>query len=83
MARRFKPRNPIPKKKLIKDLEEGLTLDEIGQKYNKSRSFISESLSMHNIKIDDISGRKQAMKERKRKLENRSFVDVLYDRIKK
>lgn len=83
MVRKFKPRNPIPKKKLIEDLKMGLTLEEIGQKYNKSRSFISESLTMHGIKAEEIEGRKKAMQERKRMLENRPFIDVLYDKIKR
>lgn len=82
MARKFKPRNIIPKKKLIELLEQGYTLEEIGKKFNKSRSFISETLALHNIKTEDIEGRKYAMKQRRKMLESRSFIDVLYDKIK-
>ena len=38
--RNFKPRKLIPKKQLLSLLEEGYTLDDIGEKYHKSRSYI-------------------------------------------
>lgn len=80
--RPFKPRKIIPKDVLINLLKEGYTLEEIGNKYGKSRSYISELLNLHNIKADDIEGRKYAMKQRRKMLENRCFVDVLYDKLK-
>lgn len=83
MARKFKPRTIIPKQKLIELLEEGYTLDEIGERFNKSRSYISEMLTFHDIKTKDIEGRKYAMKQRRKMLESRSFIDVLYDKIKR
>ena len=83
MARKFKPRTIIPKKKLIELLEQGYTLDEIGEKFNKSRSYISEMLKIHEIKTEDIEGRKYAMKQRRKQLASRSFLDAFYDKIKK
>lgn len=83
MARKFKPRTIIPKQKLMDLLKEGYTLEEIGDKFNKSRSYISEMLSFHDIKTEDIEGRKYAMKKRRKMLESRSFIDVLYDKIKR
>lgn len=83
MVRKFKPRTMIPKQKLIDLLEQGYTLDEIGEKFNKSRSVISETLKFHGIKANEIEGRKYAMKQRRKVLESRSFVDVLYDKIKR
>lgn len=80
--RPFKPRKIIPKQRLINYLEEGYTLEEIGAEIGKSRSYISELLVLHNIKADDIEGRKYAMKQRRKMLESRPFVDVMYDRIK-
>lgn len=78
----FRPRKIIPKAVLIEYLEMGYTLEEIGSEIGKSRSYISELLNLHNIKADEIEGRKQAMRQRKKMLESRSFVDVMYDRIK-
>lgn len=83
MARKFKPRTIIPKQKLIDLLQEGYTLDEIGERFNKSRSFISETLKFHGIKAEEIEGRKYAMKQRRKQLESRSFVEVLYEKIKR
>ena len=80
--RPFKPRKIIPKQRLINYLKEGYTLEEIGAEIGKSRSYISELLVLHNIKTDDIEGRKYAMKQRRKMLESRPFVDVMYDRIK-
>lgn len=80
--RPFKPRKIIPKQRLINYLEEGYTLEEIGKEIGKSRSYISELLNLHGIKTQDIEGRAYAMKQRRRMLENRSFVDVMYDKIK-
>ena len=80
--RPFRPRKIIPKQVLIDYLEKGYTLEEIGQEIGKSRSYISELLNLHGIKADDIEGRKYAMKQRRKMLESRSFVDVLYDKIK-
>ena len=81
--RKFKPRKIIPKDVLIKYLEEGYTLEEIGDKYGKSRSYVSELLALHDIKAEDIEGRKYAMKQRRKMLESRCFVDVLFDKLKK
>lgn len=80
--RPFRPRKIIPKQRLIDYLEEGYTLEEIGKEIGKSRSYISELLNLHGIKTQDIEGRAYAMKQRRRMLENRSFVDVMYDKIK-
>lgn len=80
--RPFHPRKIIPKQRLINYLEEGYTLEEIGKEIGKSRSYISELLSLHGIKTQDIEGRAYAMKMRRKMLENRSFVDVMYDKIK-
>ena len=79
--RPFKPRKILPKQKLINYLEEGYTLEEIGNEIGYSRSYISEMLNLHNIKTADIEGRQYAMKQRKM-LESRPFIDVLYDKIK-
>ena len=80
--RPFKPRKIIPKQRLINYLEEGYTLEEIGAEIGKSRSYISELLVLHDIKAEDIEGRKYAMRQRKKMLESRPFVDVMYDKIK-
>ena len=80
--RPFRPRKIIPKNVLINYLEEGYTLEEIGKEIGKSRSYISELLQLHGIKTDDIEGRKYAMKQRRKMLESRGFIDVMYDRIK-
>lgn len=80
--RPFKPRKIIPKQRLIEYLEKGYTLEEIGEEIGKSRSYISELLVLHNIKADDIEGRKYAMRQRKKMLASRPFVDVMYDKVK-
>lgn len=80
--RPFRPRKIIPKDRLIKYLEEGYTLEEIGKEIGKSRSYVSELLNLHNLKTEDIEGRKYAMKQRRKMLESRPFVDVMYDKIK-
>lgn len=80
--RPFKPRKIIPKQKLIDYLKEGYTLEEIGDEIGKSRSYISELLVLHNIKADEIEGRKYAMRQRKKMLQSRPFVDVMYDKVK-
>lgn len=80
--RPFKPRKIIPKQKLIDYLEKGYTLEEIGQEIGYSRSYVSELLALHNLKTNDIEGRAYAMKQRRKMLESRPFIDVLYDRIK-
>ena len=80
--RPFKPRKILPKQRLIDYLEKGYTLEEIGKEIGYSRSYISEMLALHDIKTKDIEGRAYAMKQRRKMLENRGFIDVLYDRIK-
>lgn len=80
--RPFKPRKIIPKQRLIDYLEKGYTLEEIGQEIGKSRSYISELLNLHDIKTADIEGRQYAMKQRRKMLESRPFIDVMYDKIK-
>lgn len=80
--RPFKPRKILPKKKLIDYLEKGYTLEEIGAEIGYSRSYISEMLALHDIKTKDIEGRQYAMKQRRKMLESRPFIDVLYDKIK-
>ena len=81
--RNFKPRSPIPKQKLLNDLQNGLTLQEIGDKYNKSKSFISECCTMYNIVLDDIDQRNKKRKRRKTKKQKKSFVDIMYKKIRK
>lgn len=81
--RPFRPRKIIPKDVLMDYLKQGYTLEEIGKEIGKSRSYISELLALHGIKTEDIEGRKYAMKQRRKMLESRSFVDVMYDKIKK
>ena len=83
MVRHFNLRSPIPKHKLLEDLENGLTLQEIGDKYGRARSTISENCAMYNINIESIEGRKEKMLQRKKNKKNKSFVDVMYNRIKK
>lgn len=80
--RPFRPRKIIPKQRLINYLKEGYTLEEIGNEIGKSRSYISELLVLHGIKAEEVEGRKYAMKQRKKMLESRPFVDVMYDKIK-
>ena len=81
--RNFNPRSPIPKKRLMEDLIAGLTLQEIAIKYNKSRSFISECCTMYDIQLDAIEGREEKKKQRKRNNKQKSFVDVMYNKIKR
>ena len=81
--RNFNPRSPIPKDKLIENLEKGLTLQEIAIKYNKSRSFISECCTMYNINLDEIEGREKKKKQRRSKKKKQSFVDIMYNKIKR
>ena len=83
MARHFNPRSPIPKKKLMESLEKGLTLQEIADHYGRSRSFISECCSLYDIDLDSIEGREEKKKQRKHEKRNKSFVDIMYDKIKK
>lgn len=77
----FKPKKLIPYDELIKYLKEGYTLEEIGKKIGKSRSYISEMLKEYDIKAEEIEGRKYAMKQRRKMLESRPFIDVMYDKI--
>ena len=79
--RSFNPRKIIPKNKLIEYLKQGYTLEEIGKEIGKSRSYISELMSLHNIKAEEIEGRKYAMKQRRKMLESRPFIEVMYDKI--
>lgn len=79
--RNFNPRKIIPKNKLIDYLEKGYTLEEIGKEIGKSRSYISELMALHGIKGEEIEGRKYAMKQRRKMLESRPFIDVMYDKI--
>jgi len=86
MAKRrpnFRPRAPIPKDKLIQHLEDGLTLQEIGDLYNKARSTISETCALYGIEIESIQGRDEKIKQRKHKKKTQSFINVMYDKIKK
>lgn len=83
MARHFNPRSPIPKDRLLKELKEGKTLQEIGDKYGRSRSFISENCAMYEINVEDIEGREKLMKKRKKEKKTKSFIDVMFDKIKK
>ena len=83
MARHFNPRSPIPKDRLLKELKEGKTLQEIGDKYGRSRSFISENCAMYEINVENIEGREDLMKKRKKEKKTKSFVDVMFDKIKK
>lgn len=81
--RNFRPRSPIPKQALLNGLEQGLTLQEIALKYNRSRSFISECCTMYNINLDEIEGREKKKKQRRKNKRKKSFVDVMYDKIKR
>lgn len=83
MARHFNPRSPIPKDRLLRELEKGKTLQEIGDQYGRSRSFISENCAMYNIDVSQIKGREEKKKERKKQKKIQSFVDVMYDKIKR
>lgn len=81
--RNFNPRSPIPKNKLMENLEKGLTLQEIATKYNRSRSFISECCAMYEIDLDKIEGREEKKKKRKKRKRYHSFIDIMYDKIKR
>lgn len=86
MAKRrpnFRPRAPIPKDKLLKHLEDGLTLQEIGDLYNKARSTISETCALYGIDINEIGGREENMKKRKNDMKTKTFIDIMYQKIKK
>ena len=80
--RTFNPRKIIPKDDLIDYLKRGYTLEEIGREIGKSRSYISEILKLHGIKAEEIEGRRYAMKQRRKELESRPFIDVMYDKIR-
>ena len=77
----FNPKKLIPYDELMQYLKEGYTLEEIGKTIGKSRSYISETLKVYDIKAEEVEGRKYAMKQRRKMLENRPFVDVMYDKI--
>ena len=82
--RKFRPRKALPKDELIQYLEEGLTLNEIANKYGVAVSYISEYLKMLNIDIkNDIKGRDYKIKQRKEKLgtQRKSFIDEFYKQI--
>lgn len=81
MARKFRPRNPIPKKKIIEYLDEGLTLEEIGNKHNRSRSYVSELIKMYNIDLNDIEDRDSVLKQRREEKKYQSFIDALYSKV--
>lgn len=81
MGRKFRPRNPIPKKKIVEYLDEGLTLEEIGNKHNRSRSYVSELIKMYNINLDDIEDRDVVLKDRREKKKYQSFIDALYSKV--
>lgn len=83
MARHFNPRSPLPKKRLLEELEKGLTLQEIGDKYGRSRSFISENCAMYNIDVSKIKDREDKIKERRYKKRTQNFINVMYDKIAK
>ena len=86
MAKRrpnFRPRAPIPKDKLIKHLEDGLTMQEIGDMYNKARSTISETCALYGIDPNEIEGREDKIQERRQKKKQQNFINVMYSKIKK
>lgn len=83
MSRHFNPRSPIPKKRLLKELNEGLTLQEIGDKYGRSRSFISENCAIYNIDVSEIKDREEKVKKRRSKKRTQNFINVMYDKIVK
>lgn len=83
MARHFNPRSPLPKKRLLEELEKGLTLQEIGDKYGRSRSFISENCAMYDIDVSKMKDREEKLKERKYKKRTQNFINVMYDKIAK
>ncbi len=79
--RHFKPKTIIPEQRLLDLLKEGYTLDDIGEKFHKSRSYISELCTMYGIKVSEIDGRKEKMRERYKKKRKRSFLDVMYEQV--
>lgn len=82
--RKFRPRKVLPKEELIQYLEEGLTLNEIANKYGVAVSYISEYLKMLGIDPKkDIQGRDYKIKQRKEKLgtQRKSFIDEFYKQI--
>lgn len=86
MAKRrpnFRPRAPIPKEKLLKHLEDGLTLQEIGDMYHKARSTISETCALYGINVEEIQGREDKLKERKQKKKTQNFINVMYSKIQR
>lgn len=83
MGRHFNPRSPIPRDRLLKELNNGLTLQEIGDKFGRSRSFISENCAIYNIDVSKIEGREQKIKDRRKQKKIQSFVDVMYKKIEK
>ena len=81
---KFRPRKTLPKEELIQYLEEGLTLNEIANKYGVAVSYISEYLKMLGINPKkDIQGRDYKIKQRKEKLgtQRKSFIDEFYKQI--
>lgn len=86
MAKRrpnFRPRAPIPKDKLIKHLEDGLTMQEIADLYHKARSTISETCALYDIDVNEIEGREEKIQERRQKRKTQNFINVMYDKVKK
>lgn len=86
MAKRrpnFRPRAPIPKDKLVKHLEDGLTMQEIGDMYNKARSTISETCALYGIDVDEIEGREDKIQQRRQAKKKQTFIDVMYNKIRK
>lgn len=82
--RKFRPRKALPKEELIQYLEEGLTLNEIANKYGVAVSYISEYLKMLGIDPKkDIQGRDYKIRQRKEKLgtQRKSFIDEFYKQI--
>ena len=82
--RKFRPRKALPKEELIQYLEEGLTLNEIANKYGVAVSYISEYLKMLGIDPKkDNQGRDYKIKQRKEKLgtQRKSFIDEFYKQI--
>ena len=54
MSRRFNPRKIIPEAQLMQLLKDGWTLEEIGDRYNVSRSYISELCNSNYIYLVDV-----------------------------
>ena len=63
--RHFRPRSPIPRDILLKDLENGLTLQEIGDKYDK----------MHTSGHSDV----KSMREVFRLLQPKAIIPIHTD----